>query len=618
MTDKKKRTKKLFQRTVALSMAGLMILGAAGCSGKGGQSANADGKTVVYYAASNVTSNVRDAYLKLVETYNKTQGERDKVYVQMNDNPGDIGGLDSALQSNYMYDVVQLNDDQYKALAMQGKEYFIPIDDYLTEEAKEAMSWDQIPAGLINRFCMNTTAESDGSYLAGEGTSLLGVPNGSDPHVLFYNKGILEKAKINIISVSEEELDEYNSKNGASLKPHGYAEYKNAPYEGAMSGTNEKGDRVYKVFNDRIAMNWEELRCLSRYFQTQTDCEYGYMSEWWFNYGWSVGSDCVGWDDSKGQYVLTLNDTQPNYLVLSDITVNGRAYQKGDVLFYEDKTFLNGNASEKQALSGKVYELPSNYDATLEFNRLGVPADKEAEKGIKGYGVAPSTTENRATRFSSGKDCPFLVEPFSDTLSYKGLLGDNLNMALPAQYREYVGGSTYQAGANDFTGEYLKVIGETYEGQEYTGDLKAEGDTPIVGRCTTASEASAFFIPANTKNKNYDAAFKFICWAASEEGQAILAEGNTLVPNQTSLGLGEYADAKTRAVPNMWAGAYVCRQADIGDYTYFTSLTWITEWSTTFNNDVRRGNMTLSDFGTAKKAAADTSLKGMRIRILGR
>ena len=612
------KTKKVFRRILALSLTGALMLGSAGCSGKKGDDSK-DGRTVIYYAAANVTSDIRDSYLKMVKTYNETQGVTDNVYVQMNDNSGTIGGLDSALRSNYMYDVVELTDDQYKALAMQGQNFFMPLDDYLTDEAKEAMSMDDIPDSLINRFRMNLTAESDGQYLAGEGTSLLGIPNGSNPHVLFYNKGILEAANINIISVAEDKLEEYNTQNNASLKPHGYAEYKDAPFEGAVSGTNEAGDRVYKVFNNRIAMNWEELRCLSRYFQMKTECEYGYMSEWWFNYGWSVGGDCIGWDESQGQYVLTLTDKQSNYLALADITVNGRDYKKGDVLLYEDKTFLNENASEKQALEGKIYALPSSYDATLEFNRLGVPADKDAESGVKGYGVAPSTTENRATRFTSGKDCPFLVEAFSNVISYKSLLGDNVDMTLPAQYREYVGGSTYQkGGAAGFANEYLKVIGETYDGQVYTGDLHYENDTPIVGRSTAASEATALFVPANTKNKNYEAAFKFICWLAGEEGQSILAEGNTQVPNQVSLGLGDYANAEGRTVPNMWAGAYVSQQADIGDYTYFTSLTWITEWSVTFNSDVRRGNMTLTQFNEAKKAAADTSLKGMRLRIQGR
>jgi hypothetical protein len=85
-------------------------------------------------------------------------------------------------------------------------------------------------------------------------------------------------------------------------------------------------------------------------------------------------------------------------------------------------------------------------------------------------------------------------------------------MTTPTQYREYVGGSTYDNGGT----EYLKVIGETYDGAVYTGDLHYEGETAIVGECTTASEASGLFVPANTKNKNYDAAFKFASWVSVE------------------------------------------------------------------------------------------------------
>jgi hypothetical protein len=37
-----------------------------------------------------------------------------------------------------------------------------------------------------------------------------------------------------------------------------------------------------------------------------------------------------------------------------------------------------------------------------------------------------------------------------------------------------------------------------------------------------------------------------------------------------------------------------------------------------FNSDVREGKMTLTDFIAQKQAAADTGLKGMRLRIMGR
>ena len=610
--------KKTMRKIMALLLVAVMLVGLVACGGNGGETAEApeeaDGRTVIYYAASYVNAQVQNAYKEMVETYNNGQGVTDGVYVQMRDNAGAISGLDSALRSNYQYDVLELHDDEFKTLAMQGGNYFVALDDYLTDDVKASMQWDQFPDPLVNRFRMNTTPSENGKYLAGAGTTLLAIPNGSDPQVLFYNKKILEDCGINVISVPESELAAYNSSNNATLQPHGYAEYKEAPFADAISSKNEAGEFVYKVFNECIGMSWEEQRILARAFQKQYGYEYGFMSEWWFYMGFSVGGDCVGWDEAANQYKLTLTDKLPGYLALTDITVDGINYAKGDVLIYESKLYLSNNASELSALEGKVYALPSQYDATLEFTRLGVPTSLQADTGVNGYGVAPATTQNRTARFTSGTDCPLLIEYFSQAQSFKGILGDALGMAVPAQYREYVGGSTYEKDGI----EYLKVIGETYDGEVYTGELHMENGTPVVGEVATSSEAAGFFIPANTKNKNYDAAMKFVAWAAGPEGQAILAKGNKYVPNQTAYGLGEYADSADRLVPGMWAGAYMAQEADIGDYTYFTSLTWITEWSMAFNSDVREGRMTLTDFYEQKQEAADTGLRGMRLRILGR
>ena len=605
---------KTFMRIIALAVSLVLVAGLFGCKTTPDVPPEAGSRTVIYYAASYVTAEVQAAYKEMIKVYNETQGVIDGVYVQFRENAGAIAGLESALRNNYQYDVIQLNDNEYKSLAIQGKNFFVSLDKYLTEEAKTAMGWNDIPANMIDRFRLDTTVSENGKFMAGTGASLLALPNGSDPQVLYYNKTILKNAGINIVSVPESELAAYNAANNATLVAHGYAEYKEAPFAGAISSKNEAGATVYKVFNECIGMNWEEQRCLARAFQKQYGYEYGFMSEWWFYMGFSVGGDCIGWDAASNNYKLTLGDKQPGYLALEDITVNGNTYKKGEVLHYEDKTFLNNNASELAALNGKIYKMPSTYDAILEFTRLGVPVNKQADAGVYGYGVAPSTTENRTTRFVSGTDCPFLIEDFRHIQSFKNSLGDALGMAVPAQYREYVGGSTYTSGNK----EYLKVVGETYNGQVYTGELHMENGTPIVGEATTENQVAGLFLPANTKNKNYDAAFKFASWVAGPEGQKILAKSNKMVPNHTSYGLNEYAKSEDRLIPNMWAAAYMVQKADIGDYTYFPSLTWITEWSQAFNKDVREGKLTFSAFLVQYQDAANIGLRGMRLYIEGR
>ena len=602
--------KKTISRVLALMLVLVMATGIVACGGPK-TPPEAEGRTVIYYAAAYVDAQMQAAYDEMVKTYNETQGVIDGVYVQLRATPGGISGLESALRNNYQYDVVELRDDSYKALATNG-DFFVSLDSYLTDEVKAQMNWNDIPESLINRFRLNTNKSANGKFQSGAGANLLALPNGSDPQMLFYNKNMMSAAGINIITVPESELEAYNAANNATLMPHGYAEYKEAPFAGAKSSTNESGKTVYKVFNEAIGMNWEEQRCLAAAFTTAE--VYGFVSEWWFNMGFSVGADCIGWDAASNNYKLTLGDTQPGYLALEDITVNGNSYSKGEVLHYEDKTFLNNNAAELAALSGKVYELPSTYDAILEFTRLGVPSNKQVETDVYGYGVAPSTTEGRNQLFTSGK-CLMLVEDFRNIQSFQKVLGNGLGMAVTAQYREYVGGSTYTENGK----EYLKVIGETYDGEVYTGELHMENGTPIVGEAATESESVGLFLPKNSKNKNYDAAFKFASWVAGPEGQTILAKGNKYVPNQTSIGMGDaYNSSSDRLISNMWAGSFLAQRAEIGDYTYFTSTTWITEWSVPFNTTVREGNMKLADFYSQYENTANNLLKGMTIYINGR
>ena len=161
------KLRRSFAALLALCLAAAMTIGLAGCGGKGPEvPAEVEGRTVIYYAASYVTAQVQTAYKEMVEAYNNGQGVTDGVYVQMRENAGAISGLDSALRSNYQYDVLELHDDEFKTLAMQGGNYFVKLDDYLTDDVKAAMDWDQIPNALVNRFRMNTTPAEGGKFLA--------------------------------------------------------------------------------------------------------------------------------------------------------------------------------------------------------------------------------------------------------------------------------------------------------------------------------------------------------------------------------------------------------------------------------------------------------------------
>lgn len=428
--------------------------------------------TAISFYATYVNQYSSAAYTELVNTYNETQGVEDNVYVEMTPNAGSVGNLKSILTGvNSRYDVIMVQDDQFKGLAMEsgrtGNGVFVNLEDLLTEEAKEELDWEQIPESLLNIWRFNTekaSADSDigAKYLAGQGADLLAMPFNTSVHMLFYNAKIFGEMGINMVSVAEEDC---GTGAYAKLMPHGYAEYAasyGAPFEGAKLSENELGESVYKVFNNRVPLSWEELRCLARAYQTHNNGGYGFMPEWWFSIGWSVGGDCIGWNAERKAYDFTIGDKDANYLALNDITVNGTQYEAGEVLDYEDMKYLHANNSAYQQLSADLYELPSMYDAFLEFNRLGIPEGKVAatdagpnnDQTVEGYGVAKPTTQERTKEFTSGES-PMLIETSQDVNLFNGTaVAGNFNVAPCPQYREFEGSTTRTVNGK----EYLTLI----------------------------------------------------------------------------------------------------------------------------------------------------------------
>ena len=151
-----------FTKILAVLMVTIISISMMGCGNKNPEvPTEAEGRKVIHFVASYVTAEVQDAYKELIKVYNETQGVVDGVYVQFRESPGPIAGLESALRNNYQYDVIQLNDDEYKALAIQGKNFFVNLDTYLTDEMKTVMAWDDIPSSMIDRFRLDTTPSSN-------------------------------------------------------------------------------------------------------------------------------------------------------------------------------------------------------------------------------------------------------------------------------------------------------------------------------------------------------------------------------------------------------------------------------------------------------------------------
>ncbi|MCM1296212.1 MAG: hypothetical protein NC311_11780 [Muribaculaceae bacterium] len=616
---------KKFTKIAAVAMTGL--ISAATCASLTACGNKVpEGFTAVGYICCGLTNSNKSVFQNMVDTYNSTQGQTDKVYVDATYSLNtEYGQYSSELNRSTSYSVATVRDSQIKGLAtVTAKNGFVNIDEVASPELKAALA--KMPAELVNRFRINSTQDADGQYLAGEGANLLGVPLGSQPHVLYYNKKIFGDQGINIISVAEDKLAAYNTANSGKLAPHGYAEYKENPLPNAspalQKSKNERNEDVYKVFNNRIAMNWSQQRLLARYFQTKGGYEYGYMNEWWFDYVWSIGGDNMVWNDTNKSYEFALADKSPNYLATEAVTVNGRSYSKGDVLLHEDALKVT------EADKSKLYELPSNYEAFLEFNRMGVPTSKTVDTGYNGYGVAPNTIENRTKWFVSGTNCPMLVEQYELGLqSFQNTaVKNNWDIAPTVQYRLYDNDGVYYNGAKSFANEYLMVIGEKYDlngdgtvgtDEVYTGAVKTVNGTPIVGENGAASVGYSLSIPTKAPSGTQEAALKFITWVATE-GQKFIGDTNTYIPADLEYALSDEFCNSSNRISNVYAASLINSHADIGDYTYFNSRIWIDNWSGMLNGEVRRGEKTIQQFLDAKLAGANSDLGTMNIRIKGR
>ena len=613
----KKQIKNNLRKAAAVLLAAVMMFSVAACGGK--NSGNADGRTEITFYAG-VSAKNSEAYEKMVETYNSTQGEMDGVYVNYKPKQNTYDAdLSTVFAGKLVPDVLTLSDQYFKGYTKKDNLYNIQtlVDDesLITKNADGEVNLDlsKIPSNVVDRFRINWENKSSGSA----DDDLYAIPNGANPTYMYYNIDAFENAGVNIISVAEENLDTYNNEKGTSYMPHGYAEYSAdaAPAEGLKTSTNLAGQTVIKVFNNQIPMNWSELIVLAKYttksYTSDSKTEYGFLNEWWFSHGWSVGGDCMMWDEAKGQYVFSLGSDTPGYIAVSDITVNGTDYKAGDILSNVDKTYLLNNPS---AITGELYELPSQYDAFAEFCALSQVKGQAVDfEGKTGYGISPSPAKlgsySKVTFFTA-QNVAMLVDSLDsmNDVAQSVVGAFEWEVAPTVQYREYEGGDLNADGS-------LKVIGV----DGYTGALKNVNGTNIVGEQAGSDLNTGFAIPENAENK--EAAYKFIQWAAGAEGQAILASCNTQVPNYIETGLSnEFLNSEDRLCKNYSVIVKAAEYEEIGDWSYLEDGQWVNHWANILNTDVRNGDMLLEEFFTNDTVTefADANLGKYEIKISGK
>ena len=490
-------------------------------------------------------------------------------------------------------DVLYVGDSDFKSYAELG--YLEPLDEYIKNSKEIVLS--NMWATSVNRFKydVNTTTQD------GENAHYWGIPKDIGPTVVYYNETYFNNAGVKVISVAKEDLADFNN-GSADSRGKTKAEY------GITSKVQEKGYFVdsngQKWFNNQIPMSWAECVELSTIVQDANRIKYndqsiyGYYTEWWFNYGWSVGGDCIEYvptDDPNyngGYWDFTLMDPTPNYIVSDDnlegVTVNGHKYNAGEIIAWGDK-LVDPKSSDKEVRSeletlvseGKLNKLPSQRDAFVEFVRVGQKTNIDVETGLKGYGICPAPTSvggdaGKVAAFAGGK-VSMLVDGRWSTVNFRKKMDGiyEWDVAPLPQYKEY-----YEDGDT------------IPEGKE-VGDVKVHG--------IEAAHSGSVALCINAKSTKKNAAWIFCEFIGGKTGQAAQAESGFAIPSQIDLANTETFLQTNQNPRNSIVFVRAAEYETPGDWWYLRDKMWIDDWAGVLNGDVRNGTKTLKQFEEDQK-----------------
>lgn len=573
------------KKLVSLMLVAIMVASTlVGCGGGSGKT-----KSVSFMYSGD--AGLAEIYGLLINEFNETVGKEEGVSVKGVPKSGTIDSvLAQQLPSNSGPDVVSVSDKYFKKYT----KYFEPVD-----KVVEQSVLDDFYDSTIERYHYdietNTSNDDDPLY---------GLPAYNDATVLYYNKSVLEKLGVICISVNEEDLDAFNS-GEADLKGKTKADYgididvpakgfyrSIAPYvaiEGDTAGSSwtKPVSGEVLIFNDRIAMNWDEIEDIAMICTKEKNAaspsQYGYYTEWWFNYGWSVGGDCLEDLSGEGDWKYTLAGNNPNYIVEEGKTYTGvytgKVYEENDTLDLKDvldakagdkisyetdgKSYyhytVNGQEAAMRDLSaevanGTLTELPSIRDAFSRFTYLA---------GIGGLNASPYPSAFNSTSASSyfaTGNLAFLIEYVSNAQSIDKIMEDEWDMAPLPQFKEY-----------------------TDPSDPACDEIAREG--------RISSHSLGYAVCVNVKSEVKEEAFVFLNWLATE-GQTVLADNGYLSSHKSD------AETVLKNLPleNSQAVLDSVASCSAGDWWYMQDNAWISTWSDPLNSQVRYGKMKLDDF----------------------
>ncbi len=575
---------KKFVRCLALALSALVLTtGFAACNPDDGASdvqlnsdgtvrPSADGKETKIKFWGTGAAKEQEVFQNLVAAFNtKYEGAIEVEYIPQADDSYEDASRMSLSMPRAQVDVLYVKEPTFKGFAEAG--YLEPLDSYIANspEVKVEEMW----ANSIGRYKydVNTTTQD------GPDAKYWGIPKDIGPTVLYYNETFFNAAGVKVISVEADKLDEFNA-GAADSRGKTKAQY------GITSEVKEKGYFELdgqKWFNNQVPMSWEETVTLAKLVQDhrrpQDEKFYGYFTEWWFNYGWSVGGDCIEYVPTSdpayngGYYDFTLMDATKNYIVKDDqtFTVNGKTYNGGEIIAWGDK-LVNPETNKTvrpeitAAVGTKLNELPSQREAFVEFVRVGQKSDVQVESGLYGYGICPMPSSidgdsGKVNAFASGK-LGMLVDGRWSVVDYRMRMD------------------------NKYTWDVAPL--PVYKKYDSEGNITVHG--------VEAGHSGSVALCINSKSTKKNAAWLFAEYIGGRTGQAEQAKSGFAIPSQMDLANSEVFLQSNQNPKNSIVFVRAAAHQTPADWWYLKDKAWTLDWANTLNGTVRNGEMTLAEF----------------------
>ncbi len=568
---------KKFAKISAVALACGMSLGMfAGC---GDPLKKGKTEVVFWYYADEEEAETVEA---IVDWYN--HNNTDGIYIEDQPKPGGsyVSLAERALDSSRAPDVFYIGDRYLKRWAKRG--YLEDITSYVAQsEIDYSDMWTSAQYRWRYDPVKNTNNMDDPIY---------GLPRDMNSTALYYNASVMERQGIKIISVDEEDMDAFNAggadRNGNTKASLGIdmtvpakgfyrdQHYRNGNFTKPAYGLDGKVTETM-IFNNRIAMSWDEVEDLAMILtrsynaglDAQKDTQWGYYTEWWFNYGWGVGGDCAVDTTGNGDWEFALGDKTHKRIVYNE-DGSYATDDHGRVKFVKD--------GEEDSLADGQYAggvLPSQYEAFERFIKLGKPVE------YGGIGVAPRVKadiglSSSTSFFTTGK-VAMLVEESGKAFSFrKGIKNFEWDIAPLPVYKEY---------------ERDNVTVKT-KGLE----IGHSGSTGL---------------GVWSKSKVKDEAFKVIDYLATGYAQTLIAQNGYRIPNSMTLTESEYIAknvASGNSPKNIDLFAKAATTSRPADWWYMPDNLWIDTWATPLNTQYRENNKSVQEFFDAYTDATNQVL----------